>query len=161
MKQYLLSNPQVVVTVIIGFFTLVITWWFNRTNYKLNHQKMEKDLFSEFNKRYDKLNDDLSKLEPHFTKENLLQIKVDYNDEKSLYNAVIDYFNLCAEQHFWHKEERISKKIWKSWHRGMMYYHNNFQVVRELWEEEIKDEKYESYYLEKKEDFFKENYIKN
>lgn len=157
MKQYLLSNPQVVVTLIIGFFTLIVTWWFNRTNYKLNHQKMEKDLFSEFNKRFDQLNDDLSKLEPHFTKENLLEIRVDYNNKKSLYNAVIDYFNLCAEQHFWYQKKRISEKIWKSWHSGMMFYYETYPVLRQLWEEETRDKKYESYYLKKSDDFFKVN----
>jgi len=39
MKEYLLCNPQVFVTFIIGVFTLFITWWFNRNNLKITNQK--------------------------------------------------------------------------------------------------------------------------
>jgi len=72
MKEYLLTNSQVVLTLIIGVITLIISYWFNDNNLVISQQKMEKELFKEFNERYDKLNDDLSKLD---AVENLSQLK--------------------------------------------------------------------------------------
>lgn len=155
MEEYLLKNPQVVVTLIIGVITLVISYWFNHNNLKIAHQKMEKDLFKEFNERYDDLNDDLSKLDTVENLNQLKEIKSDNIANKSLYNVLIDYFNLCAEQYYWHKQKRISKEIWDSWYSGMMYYYNSFPIVKEVWKDEIKDNGYKSYYLNKKDELFK------
>lgn len=155
MEEYLLKNPQVVVTLIIGVITLVISYWFNHNNLKIAHQKMEKDLFKEFNERYDELNDDLSKLGTVENLNQLKEIKSENIANKSLYNVLIDYFNLCAEQHYWHKKERISKEIWDSWYSGMMFYYNSFPIVKEVWKDEIKDNGHKSYYLNKKDELFK------
>ena len=62
---------------------------------------------------------------------------------------------LCAEQYYWYKKGRISNEIWNAWHSGMMYYYNTFPVVKELWEEETKEEGFKSYYLKDKLGFFK------
>ncbi|WP_188051100.1 hypothetical protein [Flavobacterium sp. GP15] len=153
MIKYLLANPQVIVTVLLGSFTLIISWWFNRSNLKINHQKMEKELFSEFNRRYDLLNDSLSKLSGLNTIDDLKNTK-SLIDQKSMYNVVIDYFNLCSEQYYWHEKKRISPEIWASWNAGMKIYYNNHAVLKILWKEEIKDNGHKSYYLKEDESFF-------
>lgn len=153
--EYLINNPQVVVTLIIGFFTLIITWWFNQNNLKISKQKMEKDLFKEFNERYDNLNDDLNKLNTIKNLEELKEIKSIDNVNKTLYNVLIDYFNLCSEQYYWYKKKRIPQQIWDSWYSGMMFYYNSFPIVKEVWQDEIKDGGYKSYYLKEKDELFK------
>jgi hypothetical protein len=67
-------------------------------------------------------------------------------------NAVIDYFNLCAEEYFWFKKGRIDEKIWKSWQAGMKAWYKHDSIKR-LWKEETANGKM-SYYLEKEEEFF-------
>lgn len=154
MKEYLLCNPQVFVTFIIGVFTLFITWWFNQNNLKITHQKMEKELFKEFNERYDKLNDDLSKLDTVGNLSQLKEIKSSSDVSKTMYNVLMDYFNLCSEQYYWYKRNRISQEIWDSWYSGMMFYYNSFPIVKAVWQDEIKGDGYKSYYLTSKDELF-------
>ena len=143
--------------IILGGVGIYITLKYNSANKKLNHEKMEKDLFTEFNKRYDHLNDTLSLLDVDFTTDKLHNIKALYNDNKSLYHCVIDYFNLCGEQYYWKSKGRISDEIWNSWHAGMMAYYTKYEVVRKLWEEESKGDGYKAYYLKNRSDLFKGN----
>jgi hypothetical protein len=155
--KYLAENPQVVITLIIGVVGLIITWWFSQNNLKIAHQKMEKDLFSEFNKRYDILNDTLFLLRTDYTIADLHSHISLYNDKKTLHHALIDYFNLCGEQYYWKSKGRISDEIWNSWHAGMMGYYTRYEVVRKVWEEECKEDGYRTYYLKKESDLFKGN----
>ncbi|PUV22543.1 hypothetical protein [Sphingobacterium athyrii] len=135
-----------------GFATIIaaciagcIAYNYQKGNLDISHEKMEKELFTEFNGRYDMLNDKLSELDTNLNLKNL---------NKDLEKIVIDYFNLCAEQYYWYNKKRISEEIWNSWHSGMMYYYQKYPVVQELWEKETEGEKYKSYYLEKKQGFF-------
>jgi|SRR5690606_5471279 len=139
---------------ILGVLGIIITLIYNRANKKLNHHKMEKELFTEFNQRYDRLNDSLALLAETMDIDNLKSTDSKI-DNKSLYDVVIDYFNLCAEQYYWKKRKRISSKIWDAWHDGMMYYYETYPVVKQLWDKETENEGWRSYYLEEKNDFFK------
>ncbi len=138
---------------ILGGIGVVITLIYSAANKKLNHQKMEKELFKEFNERYDTLNEDLRCItsETKFEDLNLLVSKT--AEGKTLDLVLIDYFNLCAEEYYWKKRKRIGTEIWNAWHEGMMYYYR-FPVVKALWERE-RSLGWRSYYLEKNEDFFK------
>ncbi|MBP1167640.1 hypothetical protein JOE44_004524 [Chryseobacterium sp. PvR013] len=145
-----------IATIFAGLIAAYIANKYQKNNLDLSREKMEKDLFTEFNKRYDELNDSLTLLSNISSTEELKATE-SLIENKSMYNVLIDYFNLCAEQFYWKEKERISKEIWKSWNKGMKFYYDGYAVVRELWEEETKDEKYESYYLKQGRDFFKEN----
>ena len=154
MKEYLLENPQVVVTLIIGIVGLIITWWYNNNNLKIANQKMEKELFNEFNGRYDKLNDHLKSIDENTTVTDLKIEKYQVDGKlKTLEVILIDYFNLCAEEYYWRKKKRISKKIWLSWEAGMKHYFK-IKIVKELWDKEINDFGYEAYYLKDGQSFF-------
>ena len=153
MESYFLENPQVATTLLIGVVGLIVTGWFNKNNQKIAHQKLEKELFTEFNKRYDELNDSLMLLEGISTVEQLKSTS-SLIANKSMYNILIDYFNLCAEQYYWKKNKRISAEIWTAWHQGMNDYYKKYEVLRKVWAEETKDEQYQSYYLNKKNGFF-------
>ncbi|MFY8069001.1 MAG: hypothetical protein ACOVMG_02795 [Flavobacterium sp.] len=147
-------SEAVIVSSILGGCGLLITLFYNYKNSQLAHHKMQKELFAEFNERYDKLNDSLSLLNESDTITSIKE-KMSLIDNKSMYNVLIDYFNLCAEQYYWKQEKRISDKIWESWYNGMFFYYSNFSVVRDLWRDEIKEDGYKSYYLKKGDKLFK------
>jgi hypothetical protein len=107
-----------------------------------------KELFKEFNKRYDKLNGKL-----YFIIESQISHE-EYSLTQLDKNVLYDFFNLCAEEFFWYKKGRIDPKLWKSWNAGMNFWFSH-QVIKDLWLEEMKSKTGKtSYYLEKNEEFF-------
>lgn len=151
-----LETIKILTPTILGIAGVIITIIFSAANKKINHQRMEKELFKEFNERYDKLNETLSRLHPDFSISDLNNRTLGFNST-TYRETLIDYFNLCSEQYYWKEKGRISSEIWMAWNRGMNYYYNNFPVVKELWENETKNENYKSYYLKKDHNFFKIN----
>lgn len=133
-------------TITAAFIAARIAYKFQKGNLDLAHEKMEKELFTEFNKRYDNLNDSLSLLSNTMTLDDLKNYPSKIHN-KSLYDIVIDYFNLCAEQYYWNSKNRISKEIWTAWNAGMKYNYTTYPVLQELWTAETKAEGYKSYYL--------------
>lgn len=127
----------------------------HKNAFELQKHEFEKGLFEKYNSKYDKLNDSLNEI-VNLNLESLSEIE---NLEKSslYYATVIDYFNLCAEQHFWYKKGRIDKDVWRAWSAGMNYYYNNSKVIKSMWQKETKNDGYIPYYLEKGEDLFKEH----
>lgn len=65
------------------------------------------DLFTAFNARYDRLNDDLYAI---------AQGSFAGGDPD---RVVMDYLNLCAEEYFWYTRGRIDTAIWRAWRNGM------------------------------------------
>jgi hypothetical protein len=98
----------------------------------LDEAKLFKELFADFNSRYDLLNDDLTPilfgppggpLSP--------------DERKHLFS----YFNLCAEEYFFYKAGYIDQRVWESWNRGMKVFFKHPRI-RELWEEDCKADSY-------------------
>ncbi len=139
----------------LGLIGLVITYVFSSANKKINHQKMEKELFKEFNERYNDLNEDLQSITSETKFEELNTLTSKSVEGKTLDLVLIDYFNLCAEEYYWKQRKRIGTKIWNAWHEGMMHYYR-FPAIKALWDRE-RNNSWRSYYLEKDEDFFKLN----
>ena len=94
---------------------------------KLAEAKMLKELFTEFNNRYNKLND---KLNSHST---------ECTGYPEVDNAIQDYFNLCAEEYFFHKEGCIPNEVWESWKNGMKHFFCNNEAVKRAWQNEMKN----------------------
>jgi hypothetical protein len=97
---------------------------------KLAEMSLFKELFMDFNRRYDALND------------RLLQIArsgggFDETDRQT----IVDYCNLCAEEYLFFSEGYIHREAWRSWCRGMLWYFERepFQTV---WKEEIATNSY-------------------
>lgn len=139
---------SVITTAILGGSGLLITYIYNRHNRKLANDKMHKELFTEFNKRYDALNDDLNKIV--HTINTLEQL----NHNEHLQSKLNDFFNLCAEEYFWYKKNRIDDSVWKSWSSGMNYWYQASPVIKEAWKKEFSKNGYTSYYLKAGEHFF-------
>ena len=97
---------------------------------KLAEMSLFKELFTDFNRRYDALNDRLMQIVT--SRETLGQ-----EDRQ----AVVDYCNLCAEEYLFFSEGYIHQQAWRSWCRGMLWYFDRepFQAV---WEQEIATKSY-------------------
>ena len=99
---------------------------------KLEELKLFKKLFTEFNKRYDELNEGLNRIIG--TSPNA---KLTRQDRDLLY----DYFNLCGEEYLFYKQGYIYPEVWKAWRNGMQIYFRN-KRVKKLWGEELKTGSY-------------------
>ncbi|HEY4950126.1 MAG TPA: hypothetical protein VIH88_07315 [Candidatus Acidoferrales bacterium] len=98
----------------------------------LNETKLFKELFIEFNRRYDVLKYDLNTILFDLSAGELS------SDQRE---KVFNYFNLCAEEYFFYKAGYIDHDVWRSWCRGMNEFFKSPRI-RTLWEQERK----ESYY---------------
>lgn len=140
-------SESTIATIILGVFGLIITFVFSYFNFRLSKDRMNKELFTEFNSRYSKLNNSLFKI--------VADCKTieDIKKDVGLYNDLNDYFNLCAEEYYWHKRNRIDKLIWKAWLDGMNDWYK-YAVIQVAWEEEIRKFGCISYYIKDKNEFF-------
>ena len=82
------------------------------------------ELFNRFNQRYDGMN-------------NALQLIADGDgpltaEERA---CVVDYFNLCAEEHMFYARGYIPEDVYRSWRAGMNYYASKDRFMR-IWEQE-------------------------
>jgi len=104
-------------------------------SYKSENDKLFKDLFKEFNDKYD----------ARFNNE--LQAIVSLGDQgqptEKQRNLVIDYINLCSEEYLWYKLKRIPEEVWKAWENGMVFYMNQ-EPIKAIVKNEMKQK--DSYY---------------
>jgi len=146
-------SDTIIASSILGGCGLIITIVFNYKNNQLSNHKMQKELFTEFNKRYNDLNDNLNLLgsssiddfSKWFSDEDRIKIKA----------TIYDFFNLCSEEYYWKKEGRIPQKVWNSWYKGMNDIYNRSELISKMWDDECENEGYKSYYIDKKDAFFK------
>jgi len=146
----------VIATSIISVTGLWISFTFQKFNKGLANDKLNKELFTELNARYDKLNDSLVIIETYYKHTNQFkELSVeDRGMHQKLKQDVIDFFNLCAEEYYWHKKRRIDPKVWEAWYSGMNYWVNEVETIRELWIKELETNGRTSYYLGINDDFF-------
>lgn len=144
-------------TIILSIVGFIITAYYSRHTQKIADEQLLKQLFTEFNLRYDDLNNYLIEIEKHYPTLELL----DKSERAELLKQkVIDYFILCSEEFYWYyHKHRIDKIIWHSWHAGMNYWYNEVPVIKYLWEKEIEANGEESYYIINKEGFFKQKKV--
>lgn len=98
----------------------------------LDETKLFKELFLEFNARYDKLNDGLNRILFGPREGNLSEAERD---------LLFSYFNLCAEEYFFYKAGYLEQHVWKSWHRGMDVFFKDPRI-RDLWDRDCKADSY-------------------
>lgn len=85
--------------------------------YKTENDKIFKELFTDFNSKYDlKFNSKLEEIiENSETNNNYTLLP---ENEK----LIIEYLNFCAEEYLWKTKDRIPNNVWNSWENGMVYY---------------------------------------
>ncbi|GAA4230635.1 hypothetical protein GCM10022291_01240 [Postechiella marina] len=152
--ELVINILSVLVTLFIGVAVLVSTNKYNKNQSDIANHQLQKQLFGEFNKRYDVLNGYLEKITKYESLEHLKKNKP--NKYPFLRNKLNDYFNLCAEEFYWYNKGRIDEDLWKSWEVGMNSWYNNHEIIREAWKEEYENFGHQSFYLKEGEQFFKE-----
>jgi hypothetical protein len=100
----------------------------------MDHDKMFKELFLEFNQRFDDLNESL----------NAIVERKELPKGKSKQAVIQDYINLCSEEYLWHKTGRIDKEVWDAWKKGIEYYYSKSEDIRKRFDMEKKES--DSYY---------------
>jgi hypothetical protein len=151
------TSPFVTYQTIIasGFASLVVIIYYI-FRYKLDKEIAKRELFTEFNQRYNgKINDRL---------ENLIFIEFETDRDHQLHgqeslfeiwenlfksepsklpksiSIVYDYLNLCSEQYYWYKKGFIDENAWECWNQGMKSWHRNSFFIKSIVKKE-KDEK--------------------
>jgi ABC-type multidrug transport system fused ATPase/permease subunit len=97
----------------------------------LEELRLFRELFKEFNERYDKINENLSQIAE------AKNSKINEQDKKLL----IDYFNLCAEEYLYYTKGYIDPVVWRAWHNGMKAI-INVQHIRDVWNSEKQTDSY-------------------
>jgi hypothetical protein len=103
----------------------------------LQQSRLFKELFTEFNGRYDRLNQTLNEV-----RDRPSGALLNPEDRKVLY----DYFNLCAEEFLFFRAGYIDKDVWRSWCNGMSQFSEDPEI-RELWDAELKSSSYYGFTL--------------
>lgn len=101
---------------IIGVIILYIGLAVNLINIKATDDKFFKDLFKEFNSRFNTMNESLNAVRDGKDSHSIdgkLQTKE---------AIILDYLNLCSEEYLWYSKGRIDYKVWENWRKGMNYY---------------------------------------
>lgn len=117
------STQSISIEIFLGLSLTCITLFISIINHFQNSDKFFKELFTDFNKRYDGLNNFLN------------QIKDDQKLTEVEKQRVIDYLNLCAEEYMWVKKGWIPEHIWTSWKNGIKL-HQSKSPIKEVFEEE-------------------------
>ena len=104
----------------------------------LQQSRLFKELFTEFNQRYNELNEKLNDIR---VRPEGAPLKSE--DTKNLF----DYFNLCAEEFLFFRAGYIDFDVWRSWCHGMQEFINDPEI-RRLWEVELKSNSYYGFTLD-------------
>lgn len=142
---------EIITTITLAIIAGLFTW----IKYKLERDKMRKELFTEFNLRYSNLNKglfEIAQIEKHI---DFCDLEVERL--RQLNDVAMDYFNLCAEENLWNSKNRIHKDVWKSWQKGMNDWMKCSVVLRILWIQETNNTGYISYYISNPYQFFDKN----
>jgi len=145
---------SVVQILVIGVTAVGVTWYYNKKQLELSNDEFQRNLFIEFNKRYDALNDGLHEVLELQQKSELLSFKKLSLKSPESVKCLNDYLNLCAEEYFWFKKGRVDEVVWRSWSIGMKWWYAKLQPLQELWKDEKDNGNFQSYYLESGEDLF-------
>ena len=127
------------------FLELLLTWIGGTFSFvffvqrqALEELRLFKELFTEFNRRYDNLNEALNRIASRNAGEDL---------ESSERDVLNDYFNLCAEEYLFCQRDYIYPEVWRSWFNGMKFFYRNDRI-RRYWRSELESESYYGLRLE-------------
>lgn len=103
--------------VLIPVFATGLSISFGLRQYKIENDKIFKELFLMFNKKYDEeFNNTLNRIERNSREVSDLQLTTEEIE------IVIDYLNFCSEEYLWYVKGRIDENVWTAWENGMKYY---------------------------------------
>lgn len=127
--------------IILASFGGGISFFYFVQKQKLDEMRLMKELITDFNNRYDNLNERLNDI-----------LRKDDEDplEQNDYTTLNDYFNLCAEEYLFKKLGYIHPQVWEAWYKGMKIYFKDKRICK-LWEQEEKTGSYYGFTFSEKE----------
>jgi cell shape-determining protein MreC len=123
------NNPSVSITALGG----LVSFYYFIQKQQLDELTLFKDLFDNFNSRYDSLNQSLNTILQKDESEPLMPEEI---------SKLYDYFNLCGEEYLYYTLGYIYPEVWRAWRNGMITYLKH-ERIREQW---LNEEKSNSYY---------------
>ena len=142
---YVLVSAAVFTTVVCLFFIGFLQWnqfaaiaagvfvfSFGVQKQHLEEMKWFKELFQQFNSRYDALHEDLNRIYEH---------RPDLRLEEDEIKTLFKYFNLCGEEHLYYDKGFICEEAWTAWYNGMTFFRQNPRI-RKLWDDDLKTDAY-------------------
>lgn len=126
-------QPQDRLSVLGAIVASVLGFCYFVQQQKLAETNLFKDLFVDFNARYDKLNAELGRIRRLSKSAGEPQPKLSDADRA----LIMDYFNLCAEEYLFYSEGYIHREVWRSWCAGMLSYFRE-EPFRSQWNDEDK-----------------------
>jgi len=94
--------------------------------------RLFKDLFTDFNERYDRLNDEMNKI---------LRLPSNEALSNGHLDTLNDYFNLCGEEYLFYQLGYIRPKAWEAWLAGMRFYYAD-ERIKKIWDRELESDSY-------------------
>ena len=132
-------------------FAHTVTNTFEKQKHQVEKDLAFRQLFNDFNVRFDNLNGSLNEV-LKLAKEEFAGNILPFDALSTLHqNSIQDYLNLCSEEFLWHRKKFIDEEIWLSWKIGLSYY-LKVEPIAELFKRERDGLYAKSYY----EGFFKE-----
>lgn len=117
------------IEILTAILAIGISISFGIRQYKIENDKIFKELFIAFNEKYDaKFNNVLNEIDRKTKENDSYSLAKNELNEPAL---IIDYLNLCAEEYLWYRKGRINKIVWDAWEAGMIYY-MNIDPIRSL-----------------------------
>jgi hypothetical protein len=124
------------ITIFGGILSLV----FLVQKQRLEDVRLFKELFTEFNQRYNSLNEKLSAIiRAQDATQTLSREQID---------VLYGYFNLCGEEYLFYKEGYILQQVWEVWVDGMAFFCKADPRIRKLWADELDINPYYGFSLE-------------
>ena len=118
-------SPEVIaaiVAAVIAAYAAYLTWARN----KWEKQKAQREIFDDFNKRFNSMNEALNAIWEWSKNGKALPESFQYSKLNhtgfSLTDIIQDYLNLCSEEYLWKREKLVDVKVWDAWKAGMLYY---------------------------------------
>lgn len=123
------NDIETLFTIFVGLFSFI----FLTQKQQLEELRTFRELFSELNSRYDKLDVRLNRIAARDDNDHpLTKFEID-----TLYK----YFNLCGEEYLYYRKGYIYPQVWEAWCNGMAFFLRNKRIEK-LWTDEEGQEYY-------------------
>jgi hypothetical protein len=124
--------PSMTWQVLVAIEGGILSFTFAAQKQQLEEVRLFRELFREFNERYDNLNEDMNRIYGEAPAVPLRPDEV---------NTLFGYFNLCGEEYLYFVRGFIYPEVWKSWENGMKYFRRNPRI-KKLWDDDLKTDAY-------------------
>lgn len=128
----LTSVPDFDWKILLLSVSAILSFVFATQRQKLEELKLFKELFTEFNGRYNELNEGLNNILGGNSSAELSKVESD---------LLYDYFNLCGEEYLFYDQGYIYPEVREAWRNGMKIFYGH-ERIKKLWDQELKTGSY-------------------